>query len=335
MDSVKWIVFYGLFTWIPGIKSFLDIGSVGTAVLAGIYTAYKPVKCYFKECCPADWAHLDATALREDLQTRVFGQDLAIDVIMKHLRAHMTKDPTRALALSFHGGTGTGKNHVSRIIAEGLYQEGMRSKYVHFISATKEFPHVYQVPLYKDKLKELVENSVKDCERSLFIFDEIDKMPPGLIDTLTPYLDFNEHLSGTDYRKAIFLFLSNTAGKEIFHYTLEHQFSRERIGLNEMEQLISKVTVNTNSNGMYLSDVIIKHLITAFVPFLPLKRKHVKKCIKDYLVARNYNKRDSVPEEIVQKIMRELIFFPDDTQIFSVTGCKRVPDKVDYVMYDG
>ncbi|XP_061184589.1 torsin-1A-like isoform X2 [Saccostrea echinata] len=253
---------------------------------------------------------------------------------MKHLQAHMITNPTRALALSFHGATGTGKNHVSKIIAEGLFREGMRSKYVHFISANKDFTHADMVPLYKEKLRELVESSVKECELSFFIFDEIDKMPPGVIDALTPYLDFHEHLTGTDYRKAIFLFLSNTAGKEISHHTLQHWSSRERIGLNEMEQLISKVTLNTNSSGMYLSDVIIKHLITAYVPFLPLERKHVKKCIRDYLVARNYYKRDSIPEEIVQKIISELVFFPDDMQIFSVTGCKRVPDKVDYVMYE-
>ncbi|XP_062612035.1 torsin-1B-like [Saccostrea cucullata] len=248
MGSVKWLVVCVLFTFILEINTFLVAGGVGTALLAGIYTAYTPVKCYFKECCTADWIHLNATALREDLQARVFGQHLAIDVVMKHLQAHMTKDPTRALVLSFHGGTGTGKNHVSRIIAGGLYQEGMRSKYVHFISTNKEFPHADMAPLYKEKLKELVENSVKECEQSLFIFDEIDKMPPGVIDTLAPYLDFHEHLSGTDYRKAIFLFLSNTAGKEIYDHTLKHWNVRDRIKLNEMEQIISKTTVYTNSS---------------------------------------------------------------------------------------
>ncbi|XP_061184609.1 torsin-1A-like isoform X5 [Saccostrea echinata] len=254
---------------------------------------------------------------------------------MKHLQAHMITNPTRALALSFHGATGTGKNHVSKIIAEGLFREGMRSKYVHFISANKDFTHADMVPLYKEKLRELVESSVKECELSFFIFDEIDKMPPGVIDALTPYLDFHEHLTGTDYRKAIFLFLSNTAGKDIFDHTLKHWNFRESIKLKEMEQIIRKATVNTNSSGMYLSDVIIKHLITAYVPFLPLERKHVEGCIKDYLVTKNYYKRDSVPEGIVQKIISELNFFPESWNRYLITGCKRVPDKTDYIMFDG
>ena len=61
----------------------------------------------------------------------------------------MTKQPTRAMALSFHGGTGTGKNYVSKIIAENIYHEGMKSQFVHLIAATKEFPHEDMVPLYK------------------------------------------------------------------------------------------------------------------------------------------------------------------------------------------
>lgn len=89
------------------------------------------------------------TALQEDLRRRLYGQHLVTDVIIKHLKSHMTKDPSKALTLSFHGGTGTGKNYVSKIIAESIYKEGMRSKYVHLISATKEFPHKDMVPLYK------------------------------------------------------------------------------------------------------------------------------------------------------------------------------------------
>lgn len=48
---------------------------------------------------------------------------------------------------------------------------------------------------------------MKICAQSLFIFDEIDKMPSGLIDTFKPYLDYHEHLNGVNYRQAIFLFL--------------------------------------------------------------------------------------------------------------------------------
>lgn len=41
----------------------------------------------------------------------------------------------------------------------------------------------------------------------MFIFDEMDKMHPGLIDGIKPYLDFYDNLNGVSYRKAIFIFL--------------------------------------------------------------------------------------------------------------------------------
>lgn len=47
---------------------------------------------------------------------------------------------------------------------------------------------------------------MKKCPRNLFVFDEIDKMPLGLIDALNPFLDYNP-VAGQDYRKCIFIFL--------------------------------------------------------------------------------------------------------------------------------
>lgn len=41
----------------------------------------------------------------------------------------------------------------------------------------------------------------------MFIFDEMDKMHPGLIDSIKPYLDYYDKLDGISYRKSIFIFL--------------------------------------------------------------------------------------------------------------------------------
>ena len=86
--------------------------------------------------------------------------------------------------------------------------------------------------------------------------------------------------------------------------------------------------------GMYLSDVIISHMITAYVPFLPMERKHIRQCIKDVLVSQKYYKRKDIQEKVVSKIENQLTYFPADEQIFSVNGCKRVQEKVAYVMDD-
>lgn len=41
---------------------------------------------------------------------------------------------------------------------------------------------------------------------------------------------------------------------------------------------------------------------------------------------------DVFPEDKISVIAQELNYFPADMEIFSVTGCKRVPEKVTYVM---
>lgn len=50
------------------------------------------------------------------------------------------------------------------------------------------------------------------CANSVFIFDEMDKLHPGLIDAIKPFLDYYEQIDGVSYRKAIFIFLRSVGG---------------------------------------------------------------------------------------------------------------------------
>lgn len=49
-------------------------------------------------------------------------------------------------------------------------------------------------------LQNWIKGNVSKCERSLFIFEEIHKMPVGMMDGLKPFLDYHEHIEGVDYR---------------------------------------------------------------------------------------------------------------------------------------
>lgn len=76
-------------------------------------------------------------------------------------------------------------------------------------------------------------------------------------------------------------------------------------------------------------------MITAYIPFLPLERRHIRQCIRDYLLLKKYYKSEKeIREEKVREIAEQLPYHPQDEQLFSTTGCKRVPEKADYVMTD-
>ncbi|CAH3037635.1 unnamed protein product [Pocillopora meandrina] len=209
--------------WAPTISAVLIEGIVGGAVLVSGYLGPK-IYCHFTECCKNKWIKPNITGLQSALRRRVFGQHLITETVLKALVGHLNnKSPDKALALSFNGWTGSGKNFVSKIIAEHIFKKGLESDYVHQIIATHEFPHQSEVDFYKRQLRNRVIGSVSKCPRSLFIFDEMDKMPVGLIDVLKPFLDhYPPDVGKIDYRQSIFIFLSNSGGHLINSAVLKH-----------------------------------------------------------------------------------------------------------------
>lgn len=61
--------------------------------------------------------------------------------------------------------------------------------------------------LVQDQLQKWIRGNVSACGSSVFIFDEMDKLHPGIIDAIKPFLDYYEQVDGISYRKAIFIFL--------------------------------------------------------------------------------------------------------------------------------
>ncbi|GFY66596.1 torsin-1B [Trichonephila inaurata madagascariensis] len=259
------------------------VGALGLSIgLAG----YKYVNCRHYECCDNQWVDFKVTELEEEFNKNLFGQHLAKRVIPKAVNTHVLKvRPKKALVMSFHGWTGCGKNHVSRMIANHMFTKGSDSEYHHLYIGSRDFPHKQEVNKYRDRLRKEIEEATKKCERSLFIFDEVDKIAPGVLDALKPYIDYHENVNGLDYRRNVFIFLS---------------------------------------------ELVKKDLIDVYVPFLPLEKKHVKKCILAELRSRNLR----TDAAIVDRIASQLLYVPEEVELFSVSGCKKVNQKVDLFATD-
>ncbi|XP_072344674.1 torsin-1A-like isoform X1 [Scyliorhinus torazame] len=268
--------------------------------------------------------------LELDLCRHVYGQHLAKEVIVGALKQFTENSaPVKPLVLSFHGWSGTGKSYVTSLLMRNLYRDGMKSSYVHQFVPTLHFPHACQVETYKEQLRSWIVGNLSDCSRSVFIFDEMDKLHPGLIDAIKPYLGHSYVMYGTNYRKAIFIFVSNAGGEQINQLVFDfwrNRKDREEIKLEDLETKISRAVFNNQHSGFWNSDIINEELVDYFVPFLPLKLKHVKECVRSEMVSRGMKPRD----DIIAEVANSMNFIPENEKLFSQTGCKTVTAKLDF-----
>jgi len=80
------------------------------------------------------------------------------------------------------------------------------------------------------------------------------------------------------------------------------------------------------AGGFWRSGIIHEHLIDFVVPFLPLKRHHVKQCVINELVQQGLEVRHGVVQEVADSIP----YFPEEEKLFSSTGCKTVASRISF-----
>lgn len=271
--------------------------------------------------------------LQEEVDRSLHGQHLAQTTVVRAVRAHLAKQrPSKALVMSFHGWTGTGKNYFSKMIAQAIYQRGMRSNYVHLMVSTLHFSRPEEVNKYKAQIQTWISGNLTECAQSLFIFDEVDKMPPALMDAIVPYIDFHDQVNGLDPRRSIFLFLSNGGSNALAQRALENHRAgrlREELTLKETEEIIRMSAFNEDG-GLKTSRLVSKHLVDYYIPFLPLERSHVVLCFRDYLNQRGAK----VTREQLDQLADSLHYFPREEAIYSVSGCKQVEKRADFMLHD-
>ncbi|KAL1509429.1 hypothetical protein ABEB36_004168 [Hypothenemus hampei] len=285
--------------------------------------------CKYTECCNDDWIKFRRNRLMRNLTNHVYGQPLlqhAVDALTSHFNPNFQNH--KALVLSFHGMTGTGKNYVSNFIADSLYINGVKSKYVHHFIGRLHFPDESKIPQYKEYLYNNLKAAIKDCPRQLFIFDEVDKTPPEVLNSIKPMVDYRDDVDGVNYSEAVFIFLSNIGAdviREHFHdLYFEKGRQREDLQMIDFEFLIQKGAFN-EKGGLFHGDIIANSLIDHYIPFLPLQEEHVKKCILNEFQIRNVN----LPKpEHVEHVLKFVEWGPDESLLFAKTGCKRLSSKV-------
>ncbi|XP_066252157.1 torsin-1A-like [Euwallacea similis] len=285
--------------------------------------------CYNNECCNKDWIDFRRARLQGNLSKHVFGQPL-LDTVVNALAAHYNPHfpSSKALTLSFHGMTGTGKNYVSKFIVDSIYKKGSKSKYVHQFIGRMHFSEEKYVEQYKENLYTWLKGNISDCPQQIFIFDEVDKMVPDVLNYIKPMMDHRDDVDGVNYSKAVFIFLSNTGANIINEHYHDLYFKegkvREEMKMSDFEAFIEKVAFN-EQGGFNNADLINFNLIDHYIPFLPLEEKHVIWCIKTEFMLRSVG---NPKQEHVKEILKDVKWGPEETKVFSTTGCRRLGQKV-------
>ena len=97
--------------------------------------------------------------------------------------------------------------------------------------------------------------------------------------------------------------------------------------------------LENDDRGLWHGAIIDAFLIDFYIPFLPLEKIHVKKCIRDQLrgeVASSLQNADQYMrdhlEADVDYVADQMIYEPPGLHKFSTAGCKRVVNLVRNVM---
>ncbi|KAF2900894.1 hypothetical protein ILUMI_05299 [Ignelater luminosus] len=308
----------------------VELLSIGAAAVVGVGSfIYQNTLCRLKECCTKNEIPADFDKLEQLLDEKVYGQHLAKETIVNALRGHWSDnyESPKALTLSFHGWPGGGKNYIAGFIKDSLYALGSKSDHVHHFMGRIHFPEVARTQEYQDNLYQWIKGNVTRCQKQLFIFDEVNKMPPKVLNVIKPMIDYNQDVEKVDYRKAIFIFLSNTGESLITEKAIQLWKSgvrREDVGLKDFESVITMGAFN-EEGGFHHSDTIKSNLIDHYIPFLPMEHEHVRLCIIDQFKLRSVLEPK---EEHIQEVMDFVEWGPLPDNLYSKTGCKRLSQKV-------
>lgn len=267
---------------------------------------------------------VDFQNLERNFDSFLFGQHIAKNVSMSALASYWEKSQRtnqshlKPVVFSFHGWTGVGKNFVTKIILNSLHVHRSKTFLVpmHFPSSN--------IPSYAKDISKSIRNHIRYCRFNVFIFDEMDKAPPSLIKGLRSVLISLKNKE-FDNQWVMFIFLSNSRGTEINNFLFsEISAGRKREDLTH-EELHSVLLQNSEKEWYY--ELHKENLIDVYIPFLPLNKMHIEQCVKQ-----NLRYKKVVPSaDLLQKIIEDLSFFqPKGSPVqYSLTGCKRVSDKVD------
>ncbi|XP_029469108.1 torsin-4A [Rhinatrema bivittatum] len=260
----------------------------------------------------------DLDGLEKTLQREVFGQKIAIENIMNLLKDYLaTHIHNKPLVMSVHGPSGVGKSYVGRLLARH-FRAIMDGEFVLQYFVMHHCPadeNVFSCQLnLSSKISAMVSQAELDERIPVFIIDEVEMMPPALLDTLSGFFQTNQT---NEYLNAIYVLISNIGGSEITKYVL-HNASNDILHSHIMSgDLVSAIRTSLQQNHPLFNYADI-------IPFILLERSHIVHCFLDELMREGFYPDNNHIETLAGQIN----YYTIQGRQYSTTGCKLVGAKV-------
>lgn len=202
----------------PGMRSFPTFRALtermrewGQASIGSTALAQIPVPCQ---------------KIRAALEQQVIGQEEATEAAAYRLYTHISKKhPARPLSLILHGPTGTGKSELAKSIAPALNQLFPATPYQFIRVDLNTYTEAHSVarlvgapPGYIGFDDQPIFEEVTRSERTVFLFDELEKAHSEVLKVFMAILDEGRYTAHKEYkdigreldfRRCIFLFTTN------------------------------------------------------------------------------------------------------------------------------
>ena len=218
--------------------------------------------------------------LEKDLETRVVGQDMAVEAVSEAIRRSRSgmSDPNRPVgAFLFLGPTGVGKTELTKALAEQLFnqEEAMirldMSEYMEKHSVAKL---IGSPPGYVgyDEGGQLTE-ALRRRPYSVVLFDEIEKAHHDVFNMLLQIFDDGRITDSkgrvVNCKNALFIMTSNLGSANL----LEHmEKSKGKLDKDQIMELLNPV-IKTHFRPEFINR------LDDILPFLPLQEKDMEKIV--------------------------------------------------------
>ncbi|KAK2910960.1 hypothetical protein Q8A67_003093 [Cirrhinus molitorella] len=253
----------------------------------------------------------DLEGLERSLHREVFGQQKALEELMDHLNDYLsTYAHQQPLALSLHGASGIGKSHLGRLLARHFRSVIDDKLVVHYLSK-------HQCPLQDaakhcasklaQRISEVVTRAEEEEQIPFFILDEVELMPPPLLDTLQVFLKSNQT---NEFLNVVYVFLSTLGQREITAQVLQNASTAgAHKPLREALSLIHPIWTEP---------------AVELIPLSLLEREHVIQCFLEEMTLEGF-----YPDlNHVERLADELAYHTAAGKQYAKTGCKQVVGKV-------